>query len=233
MSTITPEQQMAIAATVNGMDLATGIGDDHSACSVAAINLALSGELTDDIPDCMSAVIGRWIIKIQDEMPFDVRNSAIWKKLLPLAAGTGREHELERLELIMDWMWGTALPLLQPVADEDNFGSAWLQMTTERTDTAAMAAQSEAELRDVAMAMVVQDVRQTLRYAEHSAKHSARLGRAERWSQRAADEAAWTVGEVLRMKPRTDENEKAAWKRLDPCGLLARLIFLEKGEKTC
>jgi hypothetical protein len=132
MSTITLEQQTAIAAKLASMHLPSGLGDEHAACSIAAINLALSGELTDDIPPCMSKVIGKWIIGVQDAMPADMRNSGRWKSLLPLAAGTGRDKEKERLAIILDWMWGTVLPTLQPLADARGFGREWQTMTTER-----------------------------------------------------------------------------------------------------
>ena len=87
------------------MVLPLGIGTRESACSIASINLALSGRLTDDIPYCMSDVIGKWIIHIQDEMPHAMRNSEAWKRLLPLAAGTGKDRKLEhlRLEMIKKW----------------------------------------------------------------------------------------------------------------------------------
>lgn len=85
-------------------ELADGIGTEESACSVAAINLALTAELTDTIPMCMSKVVGQWMIVVQDAMPSEMRNSSGWKRLLPMAAGTGREREEERLALVMDWM---------------------------------------------------------------------------------------------------------------------------------
>ena len=56
-STITPEQAAAIADYVNNHELSEGVGTAESACSIAAINLALNGRLTDAIPDCMSRVI--------------------------------------------------------------------------------------------------------------------------------------------------------------------------------
>ena len=137
---LTIEQQTAIAEKLRDMHLPAGLGDEHSACSIAAINLALTGELTGDIPDCMSEVIGRWVINVQDSMPDEMRNSDRWKILLPLAAGTGREKEQERLALVLDWMWGTVLPTLQPLADEEGFGAEWKRMTEERTAEAAAAA---------------------------------------------------------------------------------------------
>jgi hypothetical protein len=140
MSTITTEQQASIASKLASMHLPSGLGDEHSACSIAAINLALSGRLTDEIPDCMSEVIGQWIIVVQDAMPDDVRNSERWKSLLPLAAGTGRDRERERLKIILDWMWDIVLPSLQPLAGQHGFGKQWQKMTTERTAESANAA---------------------------------------------------------------------------------------------
>ena len=137
-STITPKQQAEIAALIEPMTLAIGVGSEESACSVAAINLALTGELTDRIPDCMSEVIGSWIIRIQDQMPESIRNSAEWKRLLPFAAGTGRAKEQQRLALIMDWMW-RALSIVQPVADAKGFGAEWAAMLREKTRTTAAA----------------------------------------------------------------------------------------------
>ena len=140
MSTITTEQQASIASKLASMHLPSGLGDEHSACSIAAINLALSGRLTDEIPDCMSEVLGQWIIVVQDAMPDDVRNSERWKSLLPLAAGTGRDRERERLKIILDWMWDIVLPSLQPLAGQHGFGKQWQKMTTERTAESANAA---------------------------------------------------------------------------------------------
>ena len=113
MTKLTKEEQDKIAELINRMTLSKGIGTRESACSIAAINLALSGKLTDDIPECMSRIIGNWIIGVQDNMPADLRNSSSWKSLLPLAAGTGREHERERVQLILDWVWSDVLPTMQ------------------------------------------------------------------------------------------------------------------------
>lgn len=138
--TITTEQQQAIATLLETMTLPEGLGTEESACSIAAINLALTGELTDKIPPCMSEILGSWIISVQDSMPHEMRNSAEWKQLLPLAAGTGRQHEKERLGIILDWMWGTVLPTLQPIADSNGFGKEWRLMLQKRTAGAANAA---------------------------------------------------------------------------------------------
>jgi len=106
----------------------------------------------------MSEVIGKWIIRVQDAMPAEMRNSDRWKNLLPLAAGTGREHEQERLQIILNWMWGTVLPSLQPLADKQGFGETWRQMTEERSAEAAMA---EAAARAAGLAAEATEAVQT------------------------------------------------------------------------
>ena len=209
MSTITIEQQAAIAAKVNGMTLPSGMGDAHAACSIAAINLALTGRLTDDIPDCMSPVIGRWIIVVQDAMPDEMRNSPRWKAALPLAAGTGREHEKERIALILDWMWSVVLPTLQPLADERGFGPQWRHMTTERTAVAAESAAKAAKAAKAAGAWAAEAAAEAARAARAGEAWAAEAGAAE--AARAAARAAW-------------EARESAWNRFDPCALLERLI---------
>jgi hypothetical protein len=140
---MTPNEQ-AIADYFANRTIPSGLGTRESACSIAGINLALTGTLTDKIPDCMSEVIGHWIIVIQDSMLSSIRNSARWKSLLPYAAGTGRNKETERLAIILDWMWGTVLPSVQTTADERGFRAEWETMLTERTAYAANAARMAA-----------------------------------------------------------------------------------------
>ena len=209
MTTITHEQQAAIAAKLAGMTLPSGLGNEHSACSIAAINLALSGRLTDEIPDCMSEVVGRWIIGVQDAMPDEMRNSPRWKNLLPLAAGTGRDHEQERLAIIMDWMWGTVLPTLQPLADERGFGLAWSRMTTERIAEAAMEA-ARAAARAAAAA---------------AAARAAAWAAAMEAARAAARAAAWAAAEAARAAAEA-ARAAAEWDQFDPCALLERLIVV-------
>jgi hypothetical protein len=202
MNTITIEQKTAIAEKLRDMHLPVGLGDKENACSIAAINLALSGKLTDDIPDCMSEVIGQWIITTQDAMPDEMRNSDRWKSLLPLAAGTGRDKEKERLAIIQDWMWKTVLPSVQPLADERGFGDVWRSMTTERTKAAARAAAMAAAGRAAAWA------------AAEAAWAAARAARAA--------EAAWA--EVAAEAAAEAAEGQDSWETFDPCALLDRLI---------
>jgi hypothetical protein len=224
MNTITSEQQTAIAEKLASMHLPSGLGNKENACSIAAINLALSGKLTDDIPDCMSEVIGRWIITTQDSMPDEMRNSDRWKSLLPLAAGTGRDKEQERLDIILDWMWGTVLPTLQPLADEKGFGDAWRSMTTERTAEAAEAAE------DAALADAARAAARAARAARATWVADGAAGAAA-WvadAAEAAGAAAWVADAAEAADAALAAEDAAAradtWATFDPCALLDRLI---------
>ena len=190
-STLTTEQQQAISDYLRNRHIPQGIGTAEAACSIAAINLALTGELTDRIPYCMSPVIGRWIIYIQDAMPDSIRNSDEWRTLLPLAAGTGRDREGQRLQIIMNWMWSTVLPTIQPIADKHGFGLAWETMCKEKTSAAAAAAAAAAEAA-----------------AEARARRAARAARAAAWAAaRAAAAAAeaWAAAVAARYDYFADE----------------------------
>ena len=138
ISTLTMEQQLLISTKISEMrHLSVGLGDVESACSIAAINLALTGELTDKVPDCMSRVIGEWIIIIQDSLPASIRNSSRYTDLLPQAAGTGRDFEQERLDILLNWMWTVVLPSRQAEADRSGHGGSWKMMCEKRTRLAA------------------------------------------------------------------------------------------------
>jgi len=198
MSAITFEDQQKITALLDTMPvLSVGVGTRESACSIAAINLALSNTLTDKIPACMSHVIGSWIIKIQDGMPYSIRNSPRWRALLPRAAGTGRELEEQRRNVVIDWMWGIVLPQLQPFADEQGFGSEWRNMQDLRTFNAAAAGTGAA-------------------YAAANAAYDAAHAANAAYSTMYAANAACFVSNVDGL---TDY-----WKKIDPCGLLEKLI---------
>ena len=201
---ITTEQETAIRDVLATMPkLAAGVGTAEQACSIAAINIALTGTLTDTVPDCMSCVTGRWIIGVQDRMPATIRDSQAWRDLLVLSAGTGREHETERVALVMDWMWD-ALALVQPRADARGYGVAWATMLRERTvDSArAAAAAASADAYASAAASAAADA-----YA-HAAAHLYAAASAHASADAYADAYAY------------------AWTAIDPVGLLRRLIVV-------
>lgn len=205
---ITTEQEAAIRDTLATMpELAVGVGTAEKACSVAALNLALTGTLTDTVPDCMSRVVGRWIISVQDRMPATIRDSAAWRELLVLAAGTGREHEGARRALVLSWMWD-ALALVQPRADAERYGEAWATMLRERTAASAYAA---ADAAAYAASAVDADYAAASPAAYAAASAAAYADAAEAASE-AADAAANAAANA------------AAWTAIDPVSCLRRLV---------
>ncbi len=127
-STWSPEADHRLRTFLATHELSIGGGPEEHACSLVAINLALTGRPTRGIPDCMSAAIGYWIICIQTEMPDEIRNGRAWKYVLPRAAATGRDREQERLTVLLDCAWNTVFPLLQGLADRKGFGDEWRKM---------------------------------------------------------------------------------------------------------
>ena len=228
MSTLTIEQQNKITKTLETMPvLCVGVGTADSACSIAAINLALTGKLTDYIPDCMSIVIGRWIIQIQDKMPAEIRNSRRWRSLLPLAAGTGRDRERERLALMMEWVWGTVLPTLTPVAEKKRFGSAWAKMLADRTPESAAAAATTARIAYYAYAAYAARV---ANYAATAAAAAASI--TDSSSASAAFHAAYAGTSASASSAASAFDTLYAlgisdqyWTSIDPCAMLERLIL--------
>lgn len=132
---LTTKQSEDLKNLLGRVELGEGIGTEDSPCSIAAVNLALSGELTDTPPDCMSLVIGKWIIDVQDKMPHATRNCRQWKELLTLAAGTGRDREKEekRFHLLIDWMWERVLPLISTEGWPAEVVGAWEKTLSERS----------------------------------------------------------------------------------------------------
>ncbi|WP_425155522.1 hypothetical protein [Candidatus Palauibacter sp.] len=200
-----------------GRHIPTGLGTKDAACSVAAINLALTGELSGDVPGCMSKVIGRWIVVTQDKMPDAVRNSEGWRALLPLAAGTGREREAARLRVVMNWMW-SVLARAQPVADEHGFGGAWRAMCEQRTKDAARAAAratgpAATAARATARATARAAAWATASAAAYAAAYAAAKAAAKAASAAARDAANAAAG-----------SRAAVWAEIDPVSVLRAMI---------
>lgn len=205
---ITVAQEQSIRTTLAAMPtLAVGLGTQDQACSIAALNLGLTGTLTDRVPDCMSEVIGRWIIGIQDRMPTTIRDSAAWRELLVLSAGTGREHEAERLASVLDWMW-SALAVAQPQADQLEYGDAWATMMRERTSIAAQDA--------VTVAVAAADV------VTAAAAFAVATAAADAFADADADVVADVVAGVRSFTSSAAYAD--AWDTIDPAGLLRRMV---------
>lgn len=201
-----------IRQQLKGRTIVKGMGTKEAACTISHINLALTGRLTDEIPECMSSVIGRWIIIVQDAMPDEMRNSKEWRQLIPYAAGTGRGHEQELSGIILEWMWTVVLPSLQSCADSQEFGGEWRTMTTERTSHAATAAAYSAYSAAAVYAY------SGAYYAARAAAHAA----AATWAADAA--AAAYSAAYAAYAARGAAADDAAWATFNPPQLLARLI---------
>ena len=133
---LTAEQSKDLTDLLSRVELGEGLGTKDHPCSIAAVNLALYGRLTDEVPDCMSLVIGKWIIAVQDLMPHGTRNCREYKiDLLPLAAGTGRDREKEeaRFSLLADWMWERVLPRISTDEWPENLRYRWKNVLKERS----------------------------------------------------------------------------------------------------
>jgi hypothetical protein len=229
---LTQIEQDKIREFLIGKHIPSGLGSEREACSIASINLALTGELSDRIPDCMSPVIGRWIIGVQDAMPDAMRNSREWRELLPFAAGTGRLREEARSAILLNWVWDIVLPQIQSVADSLNFGAEWKAMTTEKTAAAAGRAAAAAgraaaaagraaaaAARAVAVAAEAAAARAAVEAAaeavEAAAEAAEAAARAAAW---VAEAAAW-VAEAARLAA-----EAAFWTTVNPIEILRQLI---------
>jgi hypothetical protein len=204
------------------IDIPIGIGTAEAACTIAGINLCLTGTLTDAIPDCMSDVIGRWVIVIQDAIPDAMRNSIKYRNLIPYLAGTGKLHEKERLDIITDWMW-RALSLHQSEAAAAGYGDAWAAMCTDRTadaaDHAARAANAAYAFSNIDYAArAVRAARAT--YTAANAAVAANNAAAAANAAVAANNAA--AAAVATASPST--HRMAVWAAIDPIACLRDLI---------
>ena len=219
MTDYTTDHRLSLEAYLATHTLPSGIGDEESACTLAAINLAMSGKLTDKIPACMSKVLGKAAIALQDAMPDEMRNSARYKALIPDMPGTGRAQEQERLAILMDWMWSVVLPQIQPIADERGFGAQWQSMCRKKTAAAARAARLASAAADAAAAAradaaLAADA--VARAADAAARADAALAalavaRAAAWASEAAARADF-------------------WATIDPIGVLERMTYLKGGK---
>ena len=206
MTDYTTDHRLKLESYLATHTLPKGLGDRESACTLAAINLSMSGKLTDKIPACMSEVLGKAAIVLQDAMPDEMRNSARYKALIPDMPGTGRAQEQERLAILMDWMWSVVLPRLQPIADGNGFGAEWKSMCREKTAAAADAA---VRASDAAYWAAV-DVADAAFDAADAAAHAA-----------AARAAAAAAAYAARAAARAD-----FWETIDPIGVLERMTYL-------
>ena len=252
----TIENRSKLEAYLATHSLPSGLGNEESACTLAAINLAITGKLTDEIPSCMSLVLGRITIRLQDVMPDQMRNSKRYKRLIPDMPGTGRERDTERLAVLMDWMWTVVLPQLQPIADKHGFGSAWRNMCEVKTLAAAEAAARAARAARAAVAAARAAVAAVLAAAAARAAVEAEVAARAAVEAEVAVRAAAARAAVAAVLAAAAAAARAAveaevavraaaaraadwvagidvkfWEVVDPIGVLERMTYLGEGEK--
>lgn len=163
---------------------------EGDACTIAAINLALTGRLTVERHPCVCPVIHRWVISVQDAMPTEVRNSPRWRKLAIDIAGSAasRAVETRRHQVIIAWMWGVLGDPAVVAAIPESARAKWERMLAERSRATA--------------------------HAAYAAGAAARIARAAGAAARAAngDDGVWrrhdprdVLAELLAVTDRTDE----------------------------
>ena len=147
---ITDDQLETLRSQLATCKLGHGLGTVDEPCSVAAINLALSGELSDRDPsECMSPVIRRWVISVQDSMPVQMmaagdEHGDRWRQALVGLAGTrDTKSEAARVAMVIDWMWECLATDWQKWVPTSAH-SAWNEMLHEKTARAAYAAHATA-----------------------------------------------------------------------------------------
>ena len=229
MTDYTTDHRLKLESYLATHTLPQGLGDRESACTLAAINIAMSGKLTDAIPACMSEVLGRAAIGLQDLMPDKMRNSARYKRLIPDMPGTGRALEQERLAILTAWMWGVVLPHLQPIADKRGFGGEWRQMCHDRTEDAARAAACAADAADAAD--YAADAARAASYAAGAASYAARAAGASSYATVCADDAARVALAAARaVDARAFDARADFWAAIDPISVLERMTYLTGGK---
>lgn len=125
-----------------GMGVGTLTGER---CTMAAINLILTGKLNDAPHPCVSEVIRRWVMRVQDVIPGRIRNSLAWRTAAVDIAGsaTTRAAELARAQMLVAWMWDRLADPGVLASVPADVRPAWDVMLCERTAAAATAVDAD------------------------------------------------------------------------------------------
>lgn len=136
-SSVTEEQVGELKKYLKTHKLCMSLHDhDDNVCSMAAINIALTGRIADEIPECMSRVLGRWIIVTQDLYGDDMRNSQLWKELLPIAVTKGRELEAAQLVKLISLTFNEARVVARRPERMEGIEDEWADMIRLKTESA-------------------------------------------------------------------------------------------------
>lgn len=122
---LTEEQKKKLRSWLYSHTLVAGAGTRKKCCSLVAINMGLYGSFNVDIPQPMSDVIGTVLIRLNDNMPHEVRNSIDWKDLLVSAADTGKCKDIARTEALYTVAMDQIFPLALDLAHANGIGDYW------------------------------------------------------------------------------------------------------------
>lgn len=215
--------------------LGHGLGTQQRPCTIAAINLARNGHLTDDDPDgCMSQVVRYWVIAVQDAMPEtmlapDDEHGIRWREVAPSIAGsrTFGPSDEKRAAMIVEWMWDR-LGWYWRMWVPEGASKAWEQMLSERNETTARTASDDAAWAvrtSYAAAVAHRDKLLALRHEApaNAASEAADVVSASTFSghnQRTAYAAVTAARMVGIASSQTDRY----WREADPAALLTKLV---------
>ena len=137
------EARAKFAETLAGLKLVHGVGEagDGTACTESALQLALTGRLTDDLHPCVDPAVHRWVIRTQDRLDEATLNGP-WKELAPRIVGTAGLPD--RLGKIMETMWDALASLTFKDAEAN---AAWQKMLELRTKEACLTARQAVSCR--------------------------------------------------------------------------------------
>lgn len=231
--------------------LSEGQGSGDRLCSIAALNMAVTGRLSDARPTCVARSLYDWVIAVQDAMPEAIRQSPAWAEQLPRLIGSAYPSgvyvvaEHRRIRACHDFMW-QALRLAMPYGAWPVEADASVIAACDlRSLEAIMAARGQAAVGTHSDLPFARGVRDALNAAAHAVAQLAmvRIGNAHMAHVTEATLAAVDAVCVadalnssraaeargLRWHDRPEANPVqqrllAFWAALDPVGALKRII---------
>lgn len=118
-------------------------------------------------------------------------------------------------EVLLDWMWETVLPTLQPIADKGGFGTEWQKMCSERTEATASVAAA------VAIDAAIDTAVDTAVDADVAYAAASVAGAAASVASAAASAAGAGASAA-------DAARSNFWQKVDPIGVLERATLLNQ-----
>jgi hypothetical protein len=222
------------------LHLCAGVGSSDvpgqgKACTIAEINLVLTGHLDDGPHPCMSEVVRRWVIGVQDAVPDGVRNGRAWREAAAGIAGSAASYEVEtlRVQVLLGWMWDALGDDAVLVGVPSGVRPVWDRMLAERTrataGTTAGAARAAARATAGTTAGAARAARAAAGAAARAAGAAAGAAEAIEATAGAAAWAAEAIGAAAVAAAWAADAAGAAavdefWARRDIPGTLTRLI---------